>query len=59
MVNMCRNMADEMRMRSEWKACNRIKDVLKTNQKKILRAKLFNSTVLFAMLYASEMWATT
>ena len=46
------------RIRSEWKAFTLIKDVLEVNFYKTLHANVFNSTVLLAMLYASEIWAT-
>ena len=46
------------RLRSGSKALTPIKDVLKTKLDKTLRTNLFNNTVLLAMLYASETWAT-
>ena len=47
------------RIRSGWKAFNSVKDVLKAKLDKATRTHLFNGTVLPAMLYASETWATT
>ncbi len=60
-INMDRDMAPEIarRITSGWRAFNSIKDVLKSKIDRTLRAHLFNSTVLPAMLYASETWATT
>ncbi|KHN86200.1 Putative uncharacterized transposon-derived protein F52C9.6, partial [Toxocara canis] len=61
MVRMDRDMQPEItrRIRAGWRAFNSIKDVLKKKMSKTLRAHLFNSTVLLAMLHASETWATT
>ncbi|VDM29720.1 unnamed protein product [Toxocara canis] len=61
MVKMDPDMRPEItrRIRAGWRAFNSIKDVLKKKMSKTLRAHLFNSTVLPAMLYASETWATT
>uniref|UniRef100_A0A8C9S512 ribonuclease H n=1 Tax=Scleropages formosus TaxID=113540 RepID=A0A8C9S512_SCLFO len=60
-VNMRRDMEKEIsrRIRAGWKAFNSIKDVLKGKLDKTTRANLFNGTVLPAMLYGSETWATT
>ncbi len=60
-VTMDRDMKPEIarRIRSGWRAFNSIKDVLQKTRDKALRAHLFNTTVLPAMLYASETWATT
>ena len=60
-VNMRRDMEKEIsrRIRAGWKAFNSVKDVLKARLDKSTRAGLFNATVLPAMLYACETWATT
>lgn len=59
-VNMRRDMEKEIsrRVRARWKAFNSIRDVLKGRLDKTTRANLFNGTVLPAMLYGSETWAT-
>ncbi|KAG6940379.1 hypothetical protein G0U57_017518, partial [Chelydra serpentina] len=45
------------RIRAGWCVFNSIKDVLKGKIDKTTRKNIFNSAVLPAMLYGSEMWA--
>ena len=59
-LNMRLDMEKEIssRIRAGWKVFYSVKDLLKARLVKSTRAGLFKATVLRAMLYTCEMWAT-
>ena len=60
MVNSCSQLNTEIsrEIRLGWMAFTTIKDVLNVKLDKILKANLFNNTILPTILYASKTWAT-
>ncbi|VDM59296.1 unnamed protein product [Angiostrongylus costaricensis] len=58
-INVMNDLAPELsrRKRATWEAFKSIEDVVKRTRNIRLRADLFDSTVLFALIYASETWS--
>ncbi|KAK6728837.1 hypothetical protein RB195_006102 [Necator americanus] len=58
-LNMMKDLTPELgrRRRAAWGAYKSIEDVMKKTRNTLLRAHLFNTTVLPALTYASETWA--
>ncbi|KAK6727579.1 hypothetical protein RB195_005333 [Necator americanus] len=58
-INMVNDLTSELgrEKRAVWGAFNSIEDVVKRTKNIWFHAHLFNTTVLFALTYASETWA--